>query len=74
MFLRMPIHATSDHLHHRQDIVQKRENLLSKVDKSVLSRKQKLKFSLALSRLVWDLMIIQLPVTWVECQLDTLTT
>ena len=74
-FLGMPIHATFDNSHHKLGLVQKLENLLSKVDKSLLSRKQKLKvFSLAIYRLAWDLMVILLPITWVERQLDPLTT
>ena len=73
-FLGMPLSSTLDDNHHRQHVVCKLQALMAKVDRSYISRKQKLRlFSLAVCpRLAWDLMVIQLPISWVERQLDPL--
>ena len=75
-FLGMPLSSTFDDNHHKQHLVCKLESLMTKVDRSFLSRKQKLKvFSLGVCpRLAWDLMVIQIPITWIERQLDPLAT
>ena len=75
-FLGMPLSSTFDDNHHKQHLVCKLELLMAKVDRSFLSRKQKLKvISLGVCpRLAWDLMVIQLPITWVERQLDPFAT
>ena len=74
-FLGMPLSNTLDDTHHKQLLVHKLQvSCMAKVDQSYISRKQKLRiFCLAVCpRLAWDLAVVHLPISWVECQLDPL--
>ena len=75
-FLSVPLSSTLDNAYHVQYLVRNLQALMAKVDRSYISRKQKLRsFRLAVCpRLAWDLMVIQLPISWVEHQFDSLAT
>ena len=71
-FLGMPLSGTLSDDHQRQHLLDKCSDLFNRVDSTFLSRCQKLKlYEIGICpRLHWDLMVIQLPITWVECHLD----
>ena len=75
-FLGMPLSGTLSDDHQRDHLQSKLHRLLTKVDNTLLSRQQKLKlYKIGICpRLHWDLMVIQLPLTWIERVLDPLAT
>ena len=74
-FLGMPLSGTLSDDQQCQHLQNKFCNLLKKVDKTLLSRHQKLKmYKIGICpRLHWDLMVIQFPITWIERTMDPLT-
>ena len=75
-FLGLPVSDSLDNTEYRLSITQKLNHLMTSLDLTHLRRKQKLKvYSIGVcSRLTWLLMIITLPITWVERNLDTIAT
>ena len=75
-FLGLPISDSLDNTEYRFSISQKLNHLMTLVDSTHLRRKQKLKvYSVGVcSRLTWLLMIVTLPISWVEWNLDTIAT
>ena len=69
-FLAAPvaIHSTSDQS--REDLVSKLTFMLQKIDATSITRQQKLK----LFRLTWDLSISDLPISWLQSQLQPIAT
>ena len=75
-FLGAPITIHHADMEHRNQLLSKLKVLLSKVDESLLSRQQKLHLYTngICPRLVWDMTITQLPITWVTNTLEALAT
>ena len=74
-FLGLPISNTLSDNDHRLAIQNKLQSMLSSVDAALIRRKQKLKvFTIGICpRLAWMLMIILIPISWVERHLDSLS-
>ena len=74
-FLGIPLSGTLSDDHQRH-LLDKCSDLFNRVDCTFLSHRQKLKlYEIGICpRLHWDLMVIQLPITWVERHLDPLAT
>ena len=75
-FLGGPISVPSNIKQHRQQLESKLEMLLERVDKTAISRKQKLLLYRAgvCPRLNWDLGIMDLPTSWVSSSLEAMAT
>ena len=75
-FLGLPISNSLDDLQHRNSVKEKLEKMMKMVDSTNIRRKQKLKvFSIGVCpRLSWLLMIMMIPLTWIERNLDTIAT
>jgi hypothetical protein len=75
-FLGGPISVPSNIKQHRQQLESKLEMLLERVDKTAVSRKQKLLLYRAgvCPRLNWDLGIVDLPTSWVSSSLEAMAT
>ena len=68
------IHSTSDQS--REHLVSKLTSMLQKIDATSITRQQKLKlFKVSLCpRLTWDLSISDLPISWLQSQLQPIAT
>ena len=75
-FLGGPISVPSNTQQHQQQLQLKFQTLLERVDKTAVSRKQKLLLYRAgvCLRLNWDLAIMDLPTTWVTSSLEAIVT
>ena len=75
-FLGMPVYIASDTHEHRKFIFEHLNDLLLKVNKSLVSRQQKLMlYRVAIcSRISYSLSLFPLPLSWIERTLDTLAT
>ena len=75
-FLGGPIRVPSNTQQHRQQLQLKLQTLLERVDKTAVSRKQKLLLYRAgvCPRLNWDLAIMDFPTTWVTSSLEAIVT
>lgn len=73
-FLGLPVSNTMTDSSHREIIRTKLKTMLSSVDSSLLKRKQKLSvYSKGVCpRLAWLLLIILIPISWVERNLDSI--
>ena len=75
-FLGLNLQASSHYTSPRPDIVSKLQVLLRAVNDTPLTRRQKLLMYSAgvCPRLTWPLLIQEFPITWVEKELDSITT
>ena len=75
-FLGMPISATLNTINHRNALAKQLKLYLLKIDKTTVTRRQKLKlYQLAVcAKLSWDLSVHQIPLSWIERVLDPLVT
>lgn len=75
-FLGAPVSVPNIQEKVRQDIVTKLESMLSRVDASLVTCRQKLRLfrDAICPRLTWDLSITEYPVSWIEKNLDSLIT
>ena len=75
-FLGGPIQVPANTNQHRHQLKEKLQMLLQRVDKTAVSRKQKLLLYRAgiCPRLNWDLAVLNLPTSWISSSLDAMTT
>ena len=75
-FLGGPVSVPSTTSQHRQQLEEKLGRLLKRVDDTSVTRKQKLLLYKAgvCPRLLWDLAITDLPITWVNSSLEAMAT
>ena len=75
-FLGMRVEVPRDLLAAKHELKMKLSNLLQAVDRSLVTRHQKLKlFKLGICpRLNWLIMIYEYPLSWIEKELDSMTT
>ena len=75
-FLGLIVQVASHHVSPRSSIVARLQDMLTAVEKTPLTRRQKLLMYSAgiCPRLTWPLLTQELPITWVERELDSLAT
>ena len=75
-FLGMDVHIPKNHSAAKEAVIKKLEGMMSAIDETHLSRKQKLRLYSAgvCPRLTWPFLIQEFPMTWMEKVVDPLVT
>ena len=75
-FLGAPVTTHNAMAEHKAALLEKLEDMLNKVDQTLLTRQQKLHlYSNGICpRLTWDMTITTLPISWIERNLETMAT
>ena len=75
-FLGLNVQVASHHVSPRSNIVARLQDMLTAVDKTPLTRRQKLHLYSAgmCPRLTWPLLTQEFPITWIQRELDFLAT